>query len=151
LARECLTELEDAQGANAAFRKEGFELIAVGQTPEIFVKTLTCSSGVGVPIGPEVQSQNIVLTLWPPQLKPKGLFGLPSTLLGELEAISAEKNVVLYLFGNPYVLTKLPLSRFRGVVCAFQSQAVFQETAGQHFLGRIKAKGEIPIDLVYDN
>lgn len=160
LARECLIELGDIQGSNAAFRKDGFELIAVGQTPAVFVRTLrethdfkthACSSGAGVPKGPEVQSQNVLISLWPPQMKPKGFFGLPATLLPELVALSAEKNIVLYLFGNPYVLTKLPLHLFSGVVCAFQSQAVFQETAGQHFLGHIKAKGEIPIDLVYDN
>ena len=160
LARECLIELGDVQGANAAFRKEGFELIAVGQAPGEFVKTLretqnfkthTSSSGVGMPTGPDIQSQNVLISLRPPQMKPKGFFGLPSTLLSELEGIRAEKNIVLYLFGSPYVLTKLPLHLFSGVVCAFQSQAVFQETAGQHFLGHIKAKGETPIDLVYDN
>ena len=160
LARECLIELGDAPGANTTFRKEGFELITIGEAPGVFVKTLrethdfkthACSSGVGLPTGPEVRSQNVLISLCPPQMKPKGFFGLPSTLPGELEAISAEKNIVLYLFGNPFVLTKLPLHLFSGVVCAFQPQAIFQETAGEHFSGRIKAKGEIPIDLVYDN
>lgn len=160
LARECLIELGDAQAADAAFRKEGFELIAIGQTPEVFVKTLrevhdfktyTCSSGVGFSKDTGVQSQNILLTLQPPHMKPKDFFGLPSTLLNELAVLSDEKNIVLYLFGNPYVLAKLPLNLFSGVVCAFQSQPVFQETAAEHFLGRIQAKGEIPIELDYDN
>jgi hypothetical protein len=160
LARGCLIELGDASGANTAFREEGFELIAIGQAPGAFVRTLRAthdfkiharSSGVGVPTGPEVRSQNVLISLLPPQMKPEGFFWLPPTLPGELEALSAEKKIVLYLFGNPYVLTKLPLHLFSGEVCAFQSQAVFQETAAQHFFGRLKAKGEIPIDLVYDH
>lgn len=160
LARECLIELGDASGANTEFWKEGFEMISLGQTPEVFVRTLqeklkfktqTCSSGVGFSKDPGLQSQNVLLSLWPPHMKPKDFFGLPSTLLRELETLAAEKNIVLYLFGNPYMLTKLPLDLFSGVVCAFQSQPVFQKAAGQHFLGRIKAKGEIPIDLVYEN
>ncbi len=158
LAGACLFELGDAPGAGAAFRKEGFDLVTIGQTPDVFIKKLqeahdfkthACPSGVGLPKAPGVRSQNILLTLWPPHMKPKDFFGLPSTLIAELETLSAEKKLFLYLFGNPYVLTKLPLNLLNGVVCASQSQPVFQETAGQHFSGQLKAPGEIPIDLDY--
>jgi hypothetical protein len=55
--------------------------------------------------------------------------------------------VVLYLFGNPYLINKLPLQALRGIICAFQPLEAFQEVAADHFLGRWSAEGILPIEL----
>ncbi|MGB5316309.1 MAG: glycoside hydrolase family 3 N-terminal domain-containing protein [Robiginitalea sp.] len=160
LAQHCLCALRDTEEVLAEFRKDGFTQVSVGQTPHEFIKKLqeaydfethTCPSGVGLQKGLGTRAQNILITLWPPYMKPKDFFGLPSTLIAELRALGAQKNLVLYLFGNPYILKKLPLNSFGGIVCASQPQSVFQEVAGQHFSGYFKATGELPIDLDYDN
>ena len=164
-AEEVLTE----------FREKGFTLLSIGQNPDIFINALqktldftwhACASGVGIqrllpekpqhPLPTETQNalpaetQNILLTLIPASMKPKDFFGLPPTLIQELAELGAKHRILLYLFGNPYLLTRLPNHNFSGIICAFQPQPVFQEVAASHFLGELKAPGELPIVLNYD-
>ena len=57
------------------------------------------------------------------------------------------KNVVLYLFGNPYVLNHLSIEKTTAVVVAYQTFIEFQDVATAHFLGKIKAKGKLPVTI----
>ena len=91
--------------------------------------------------------QNVVLAIFPPTMKPKNQFGLDSVLLDFMQKLIAEKNVLVYLFGNPYVLDILGLKPTSNVVVVYQDFVEFQEEAINHFNGKTKAKGKLPIKL----
>ena len=62
-------------------------------------------------------------------------------------SIIETKNVILYLFGNPYVLNLFKITKAKAVVVVYQNFEVFQQNAAQHFLGKEKAQGILPITL----
>ncbi len=91
--------------------------------------------------------QNVVLAIFPPTMKPKNQFGLDSVLLDFMQKLIAEKNVLVYLFGNPYVLDILGLQSNSNAVVAYQDFVEFQEEAICHFKGEMTATGKLPITL----
>ena len=91
--------------------------------------------------------QNVLIALYPPMAKPQNNFGIPEEHLKFLKEIIEAKNVILYLFGNPYVLNLLQIKKTEAVVLIYQNFEVFQENAGQHFLGKSIANGSLPITL----
>ncbi|MGW9686807.1 glycoside hydrolase family 3 protein [Flagellimonas sp. 2504JD1-5] len=91
--------------------------------------------------------ENIVLALFPPFVKPKNLFGLQPELLDFINEMAAQKNVLIYLFGNPYVLDILNLGASSNMVVAYQDFPEFQTEAYQHFIGQLEAKGKLPVKL----
>ncbi|SNZ00404.1 beta-glucosidase [Flagellimonas pacifica] len=91
--------------------------------------------------------KNIVLALFPPFVKPKNLFGLQPEILGFINEMVAQKNVLIYLFGNPYVLDILELNPSANVVVAYQDFSEFQTEAYHHFTNQIEAKGKLPVKL----
>ncbi|WP_420602292.1 glycoside hydrolase family 3 protein [Flagellimonas sp.] len=91
--------------------------------------------------------ENIVLALFPPFVKPKNLFGFQPELLDFINEIISQKNVLIYLFGNPYVLDILELNPSANVVVAYQDFPEFQTEAFHHFIGQIEAKGKLPVKL----
>lgn len=156
LAGEALCEVRPLESGLADIHREGSALLYYGEHPSVFadrVRNVQAMQEVpwttGKPLGdiriPEVP--HIVLVLTPPSMKPAGNFGLPPGFIDEVSELCRQKKVVLYLFGNPYLLHKLPLNAFHGIVCAFQPLEAFQEVAADHFLGRAEAKGTLPIEL----
>ena len=97
---------------------------------------------LGLPDNPRV-----ILALQPPSMKPKEGFGLSESFFSELIRLVKEKEVLLYLFGNPYLLNHFPRDRFENIVCAFQPMAPMQEAAAMHFMGKLRAVGNLPIDI----
>jgi beta-glucosidase-like glycosyl hydrolase len=91
--------------------------------------------------------QNVVLALFPPAVKPKNQFGFDAELLAFIQQLIAEKNVLIYLFGNPYVLDILKLTSGSNVVEVYQDFVEFQEEAFLHFKGASIAQGRLPIKL----
>ncbi len=89
----------------------------------------------------------IVLALLPPFVKPKNNFGFQSELLHFINEIISEKNVLVYLFGNPYVLDILKLEPSSNTVAVYQDFPEFQEEAYHHFIGQLQAKGKFPVKL----
>ncbi len=158
LARNCICEVSMAKGLLSQFRRDGFSILSVGTAPELFINSVRttldfdhypCPSGLDIQNQIPAKTRNILLTLNPPSMKPKDLFGLPESLVAQLVALSSDRQVLLYLFGNPYLIPKLPLNHFKGIVCAFQDLPAFQEMAGAHFTGGLKATGILPVKLQY--
>ena len=85
--------------------------------------------------------------MFPPQVKPTNNFGIPEDELQFVNELIQTKNVLLYLFGNPYVLNKIDMANAKTIVVAYQNFKVFQQTAVQHFLGSIETKGKLPITI----
>ena len=90
---------------------------------------------------------HILLALYPPSAKPAGNFGLGDDHLNFINRLTENKRVLLYLFGNPYVLNLLKIEQFEGICVAYQDFAVFEENAAQHFLGISKARGKLPVTI----
>ncbi|AWX43300.1 Beta-N-acetylhexosaminidase [Flagellimonas maritima] len=93
------------------------------------------------------QHQHIVLALFPPSVKPKNHFGFPRKLLDIIRSLIAQKNILIYLFGNPYVLDELGLKPDSNAVVIYQDFIEFQQEAFSHFSEKIQALGKLPITL----
>ncbi len=159
LARNCLSPVGLSEMGLAQFREGGFTLLSIGQPLSLFIDSLKetmefehyeCPSGVGIQDLIPGTGRNLLLALCPPSMKPQDLFGLPGSLPGELAALAARHRILLYLFGNPYLLQKLPVAGFGGILCAYQPLPAFQQMAGQHFAGRCALAGSLPVTLEYE-
>ncbi len=91
--------------------------------------------------------ENVVLAIFPPAVKPKNQFGFDSVVLDFIRTVIAKKTVLVYLFGNPYVLDILELQSNANAVLVYQDFKEFQEQAVGHFKGEIPAPGRLPIQL----
>lgn len=91
--------------------------------------------------------ENLLLALYPPKAKPANYFDIPKQQIDFINELIATKKVVLYLFGNPYVLNHIHTNNAKAIVIAYQNFEVFQEIAAQHFLGEIVAKGKVPVSI----
>ena len=92
-------------------------------------------------------SNNILIALFPPSIKPMHDFGIDSKIQQTIEELSKTKNVTLYLFGNPYVLRVLQTKNINNIVLAYQDFKTFQQIGAKHFLGQHKAIGLSPVQL----
>ena len=96
----------------------------------------------------EVQNESdILLLLTPPQIKPTNKFGFLDEEIEFVNELIASKNVVVYLFGNPYALKFFNIDKSTATVIAYQDFKEFQEAATAHFLGTLVAKGKLPVTL----
>ncbi|MBQ0735601.1 glycoside hydrolase family 3 protein [Aquimarina celericrescens] len=95
----------------------------------------------------EYNTKNILIALFPPSVKPIHNFGLERKMIDYIQNLSESNQVTLYLFGNPYVLRVLNIAQIENIILAYQDFKEFQEVAGQHFLGKQKANGNIPVTL----
>ncbi len=92
-------------------------------------------------------AQNILLALFPPQIKPSDNFGFSTKELETINTLIKTKNVVLYLFGNPYVLNHIDSKNTKATIIVYQHFKVFQEVAASHFLRKLKAKGKLSVSI----
>ncbi|CAM4377249.1 glycoside hydrolase family 3 protein [Zobellia nedashkovskayae] len=92
-------------------------------------------------------TKNILLSLFPPQVKPTNNFGFTEEELVLINRLINTKNVILYIFGNPYVLNHINIENAKAVVVAYQNQKSFQKVAANHFLGNLEVRGKLPITV----
>ena len=96
----------------------------------------------------EVSKENeVLLLLTPPNVKPANNFGFLKEEINFINQLLAEKNVVLYHYGNPYALKHFELKKSLATVVVYQDFNEFQEVATSHFLGKLKAVGKLPFEL----
>ncbi len=93
-------------------------------------------------------TDNLVIALYPRHIKPNNKFGLSDQEIQFLNKTTATKNVILYLFGNPYCVQHIGIETLESCVLVYQDFKAFQQNAAQHFLGKIKAKGIVPVNLI---
>ncbi|PCJ98252.1 MAG: glycoside hydrolase [Flavobacteriaceae bacterium] len=141
IAQESLTMFQGNDESIASFRKDGFSKVVLGKEIENrFFKSI---------LDETENKDNVLVALFPPKIKPKDNFEIPDADLENLKRLLDTKNVVLYLFGNPYVLNILNFEKAIAVVIAYQDFEGFQENAGNHFLGKTKAKGKLPVAIAF--
>ena len=158
IAKESLTLYKGNNEDITAIKESNFMGLAFDKTTEnVFFKSIneqitfkqfsTKNEDLSIIKKTLKSEENIVIALYPPQIKPRNKFGLTANEIQLIEELSATKNVVLYVFGNPYVLNHIDIKNTKAVVIAYQNFEVFQENAAQHFLGKINAKGKLPVSL----
>lgn len=91
--------------------------------------------------------ENLVLAIFPPWAKPVDRFGFDPGTLDLVRQWVAQKNVLIYHFGNPYALDLLGLSPHTNLVLAYQDFPAFQQVALEHFKGNHRAVGQLPVNL----
>ncbi|MEE1962798.1 glycoside hydrolase family 3 N-terminal domain-containing protein [Allomuricauda taeanensis] len=157
IALKSITELYGNPSGTQKFKAEGFLNISCNNGKEnIFSQKLEDEFGVE-PLDIALQTdiinekikatKNVVLSLFPPAVKPKDQFGFDTNVLETVKKWINDNNTLIYLFGNPYVLDLLGLKPTSNVVVVYQDFPEFQEVAAEHFKGAISAKGTLPIQL----
>ncbi len=96
---------------------------------------------------PQFSSDNVLIALFPPEVKPTHEFGITEAMKKMISEISKTKNVLLYVFGNPYVIRILDTQHIRNILLMYQDFETFQQIAAQHFLGYHMAIGNCPVRL----
>jgi len=150
LAPLCITEMGATGNSLEAFRGAPFSVIYHGQRPGVFLEGIGSLPAQEMAWSPDLKgigASNVLFVLNPPSMKPAENFGLTGSFLNSLRALASEREVVLYLFGNPYLLRQLSPALFHTAVCAFQPLRSFQAAAALHFRGNIPVEGELSIDL----
>ena len=158
LAQASLTLLKGKEAVFDEFRRNPFTLWEVTTSPgQVFPNLLVkeCEAAIKHlmqptemnPTLPDAQGRRILIALYPPSIKPPNNFGHSKQVLTFLNQLIRKNEVLLYNFGNPYVMDSLDMARVKAVVQVYQDFPVFQENAAAHFLGRSKAEGVLPITL----
>ncbi len=155
IAKNCITLCNGNNNGIIALREEGFLSISnIQNTDNLFIKSLKEHLNFkSISLTEEsnksdiAREENILLSLFPPQVKPTDNFGFTQTEIQFINELIRSKNVVLYLFGNPYALRLFDYKNANAVVLAYQEFRVFQKVAVEHFLGRLVANGKLPVKL----
>lgn len=140
------------------FKSRGFVGIALSQQPGChffssiqkelafeFISTATTSIREIKKVA--ATGDNVLIALFPPKIKPHQNFEIPEEQINFIHSVQETKNLIVYLFGNPYVLPRLSLKKAKEVVVAYQDFQIFQENAAQHFLGKVPADGKLPFTI----
>ncbi|MBT8234811.1 MAG: glycoside hydrolase family 3 protein [Bacteroidia bacterium] len=174
LARSCITLYCGQPDGIAHFVKQGFGIVECGSGAQADSGVVVDSSSLIVPgksftdrikdqfdmnefktatqtvdeIKEGLEGQeNILLVLRPPQVKPQYQFGLNQDELKLIRELYAEKQLVIYHFGNPYMIRALGLYKTLATVMLYQDFPEFHEVAFKHFMGEVTAKGKLPVSL----
>ena len=151
IAENTITELYGDKVMADHIKSSGFLSVSVSfDKKNWFAEEISIHFGsktVDLDTALQANQQSVVVSLFPPAVKPKNKFGMDEKTLDSLQKLLQKKNVLLYLFGNPYVLDILELPPHANVVLAYQDFEAFQKVAFAHFSGKIKAKGQLPIQL----
>ncbi len=143
LAAESLTLVHGSKQILDNFRDQGFTPVVFGTSPDCsFAEQLS-------PIANKSQKneENVLIILYPPKVKPQNKFEIKKEELKEIDTLLRTKNVVLYVFGNPYVLHHIPYHLAKCLVLGYQNFKAFQEIALAHFMGQLEAKGKLPVSI----
>ncbi len=143
LAKESLTLFTGSNSIIANFISEGFTCLSLGEANNnTFVEAASIIAGEG-----PRNEDNFLIALYPPKVKPQNNFDLKTGELQQLQQLLKTKKVILYVFGNPYVLNLINYSTAKAVVIGYQNFIEFQGNALAHFKGEIAAKGSLPVTI----
>ena len=158
LAKQSLCLVYGSEKVTEEFRIEKFKMLVVNQSGEsVFQKLIKEDFNTEIwnttdhpvdQIREKLDSSNYVLiALYPPSIKPADNFGLAHEEIRLIEEMAKNKKVILYLFGNPYVLNLFSLEQFDAVYAVFQDFKEFQVNAYYNFKGEKKAVGVLPVTI----
>ena len=143
LAQESLTLLTGSDKIINDFKREGFKCLSFGEPTN---NTFAIAASKIADEAPK-NKDNVLIALYPPKVKPQNNFDLKAEELEQLQHLLTTKKVVLYVFGNPYLLNLIEYKTAKAVVLGYQNFIEFQDNALGHFRGEITAKGTLPVTI----
>ncbi len=144
---ELLEEIQTSNFLNVAITNSKTNLFSKGLEEAFGHPVLNTSSDREIFQLKHDETETVVLAIFPPAVKPKDRFGFEDGVLKTIKYLFKTKKVLLYLFGNPYVLDILEIQPKTNVVLIYQDFPEFQQVALQHFTGKISTTGSLPIKL----
>ncbi|MDD2564187.1 MAG: glycoside hydrolase family 3 N-terminal domain-containing protein, partial [Salinivirgaceae bacterium] len=77
---------------------------------------------------------------------PSKQYGVEPEMVQFMNALSQETNVILVIFGNPYILTyPINYNQLAGLLVAYEDNHYTREYSAQLIFGGIEAKGKLPV------
>ena len=158
LARQSLSRVSGNSKSVEVFRDLGFGSLAIGNNEKsLFLEEINkvcttsaqCNGDNNIANIEEAlnSEKRILLAIYPPMVKPINHFGVSQEELSLIDRLSEDKDVILYLFGNPYFLNLLSLEDYSSVWAVYQDFREFEQNAAKHFLGEVDALGKLPITI----
>ncbi|NNE77739.1 MAG: glycoside hydrolase family 3 protein [Pricia sp.] len=151
IATKSLTLLKGSEKDLHNFRQTNFKGISISKNIDNqFFKSIQQHKKfkhLSSTVNPLNKEEYVLLALYPPEVKPTNNFGYSETELADINELIRTKTVIIYLFGNPYLLRLIDTKRALAVVVAYQNFNVFQEVAANHFLGEFTARGKMPVSF----
>ncbi len=96
----------------------------------------------------KAQKSTVILAIHDLCIKPINQFGLTENLYQMIHAFNSLSEVIVILFGSPYILQKLPnLLKMNGLILAYEDTVFTQTTAARILRGDLKSVGKLPISL----
>ena len=139
LAEKTLTLVKGNENEIKQVRQSGFRLLEIGKNEtSLFCQNIYNALDT---------SNNTVIALFPPEMKPTNHFGINANEVAEINTLLNTSNCVLYVFGNPYTLHLFNWEQANTIIVVYQDFEVFQENAAKHFNGEITAQGSLPVTL----
>lgn len=93
------------------------------------------------------QYKKLIIVLYVPSMKPPNNFGLDDEIIQFLGKLAQEKEVTLYIFGNPYTLNLLPIDSISNAYLAYQFLPELEATVLKHLKQELEAVGSLPIKI----
>ncbi len=159
IAKNCITEIFKTWNKNW---KNCGELVyfQFGQSKsKVFSEYLTSSVGIETHLMDNSEeydfqetspNRKIVISIFPPSVKPKTNFGFSEQELEDINWLLENRDCSVYLFGNPFFLYSLFLTKSNTYIVMYQDFKQFQQVACQHFEGKIPPLGKLPFELKPD-
>jgi len=139
IARESLSLLKGTpEGIKSFQREKHATLRLIGEEDTSNLKAF---------LADHKDTTKIILHLYPPHIKPKDNFGFHEDEIEFINTLLSTKEVILYVFGNPYVLSTFNGSLAHSIVLVYQNLDPFVRNADAHLNGQIVANGRLPITL----
>ncbi|MGB5646846.1 MAG: glycoside hydrolase family 3 N-terminal domain-containing protein, partial [Muriicola sp.] len=158
ISAKSLTLYKGTEKIITEYKDKGFYGLQFGQTKRATFFDIVCENANSSYVLVKDQSSDkitsalgsnpkLLISLYPPSIKPQHQFGMDPDHLQLLTDLINQYDVVLYVFGNPYILRLLPVEKIAAIVIAYQDLKGFEENAAEHFLGNKKAMGVLPVSL----
>lgn len=158
ISAKSLTLYKGTEKIITEYKDKGFYGLQFGQTKRATFFDIVCEDANSSYVLVKDQSSDkitsalgsnpkLLISLYPPSIKPQHQFGMDPDHLQLLTDLINQYDVVLYVFGNPYILRLLPVEKIAAIVIAYQDLKGFEENAAEHFLGNKKAMGVLPVSL----
>ncbi len=155
IAKKSITQIENS---NTYFNKNSFTGIGINfnkdttffntiqKTKEFNFYTLNNASISEIKTKITTE-KNILLSIEVPKVKPQNKFDIPEDYWNFIAELLQNKKVIVYLFGNPYILNLINFKKANKVIIAYQDFKEFKEVAAYHFLEKLEAKGKLPVSI----
>lgn len=90
----------------------------------------------------------VIVSIHGTNKKPSEGYGVKSESVIFAEDLAAKTDVIIDVFGNPYILEKFKnIDRFKAVIMSYNNWGITQNISAQSIFGGIQIKGRLPVSI----